>query len=95
MIAASPNAGHHGCGKLYWGETKKDSNGCRTADTYNHYYTVFHTPSEHTIDEVGITLLQHRHFHIDAQQRFPTLGPVPYGDASVPLQWWVVGILGM
>ena len=47
------HAGHHGCGKLYWGSTI-DDNGCRTADTYNHYYTRFHSPSEHTIDEVQL-----------------------------------------
>jgi len=43
-------SGHHGCGKLYWGETQ-DKSKCRKADTYNHYYTIFHTPSEHTIDK--------------------------------------------
>ena len=47
--------GHHGCGKLYWGQKDAtDEHGCHKADTYNHYYSVFHAPSEHTIDKVPL-----------------------------------------
>ena len=78
--------GHHGCGKLYWNEHAND-NGCRTANTYNHYYTVFRSPSEHTIDEVAVSACN-IHTYILTHLRFRTAGPISDGDASAPLQWW-------
>ena len=78
-------AGHHGCGKLYWGEVGDD--GCRKADTYNHYYTVFHTPSEHAIDKVAALTAKPTRTH-SSLVYVCTAGTVSDGDASAPLQWW-------